>query len=271
MLTSHFVRNGPLVTAYHETGSGHPFVLVHGYTGSKLDFQDQLEWFGDLRRVIAYDQRGHGESSNQAPYDFDVLVQDLLRLLDVQNIARCDLLGHSLGGMVALRTVLAAPHRFTSLVLMDTAAGSLPDMSADARESLNDLVMEHGCAALIPRMQKAEPSPAARRGIEFLGEHEHWRRIEVKLAQMDPLAFRDLGPLLRNQPSLDNRLHEITCPVTVIVGEHDTPFLEPSRLLAARLPRAKLEIVPDAAHSPQYERADVWRAGVRDHLLAHPH
>lgn len=269
MQTSHFVRNGPLSTAYHEVGSGHPFLLVHGYTGSKLDFQDQLEWFADLRRVIAYDQRGHGESSNQRPYEFDVLVADLLRLLDALEIERCDLLGHSLGGMVAMRAVLEAPRRFDSLILMDTAAGRLPEMPAETRTRLNALVAEQGCAALLPRMREAQPTPAQQRGIDYLGEEEHWRRIGVKLAQMDPLAFAELGPLLRNQPPLLERVSAIECPATVIVGEHDTAFVEPSAVLAERLPSARLVTIPDAAHSPQYENPDAWRSAVREHLGSH--
>ena len=270
MHITHFVRNGPLTTGYQEVGSGHPFVLVHGYTGSKLDFQDQLEWFADLRRVIAYDQRGHGESSNQQPYDYDVLVEDLLRLLDVLAIDRCDLLGHSLGGMVAMRAVLAAPERFSSLILMDTAADSLPAMPERVREKLDALVAEHGCAALLDRARDSQPTPAQQRGIDYLGEAEHWRRLSVKLQQMDPVAFRELGPLLRHQPPLLDRVQAIACPATVLVGEHDTAFLEPSADIAARLPRARLVTIPHAAHSPQYENADAWRAAVREHLKSHP-
>jgi 2-succinyl-6-hydroxy-2,4-cyclohexadiene-1-carboxylate synthase len=269
MYTTHFVANGPLFTAYHQAGNGHPLLLVHGYTGSKLDFHDQLEWFADLRRVIAYDQRGHGESSNHQPYNFDVLVQDLMGVLDTLEIERCDLLGHSLGGMVAMRAVLAAPQRFSSLILMDTAAESLPAMPDHVRERLDAQVSEQGCAALLPRMREAQPSAAQQRGIDFLGEEEHWRRIEVKLEQMDPLAFSQLGPLLREQPPLLDRVSGIECPTTVIVGEHDTAFVEPSAVLAQRLPRARLVTIPDAAHCPQYENAEAWQQAVRKHLETH--
>jgi len=74
VLTTHFVTNDPITsevlqtglqTAYHDVGDGPAFVLVHGFTGSKLDFQDQLPWFAHTHRVLALDQRGHGESSNQ--------------------------------------------------------------------------------------------------------------------------------------------------------------------------------------------------------------
>ncbi len=145
MHTTHFIANGKIQTAYHDVGSGPPFVFVHGFTGSKLDFCDQLEWFEDTRRSIAFDQRGHGESSNYGPYSFDQLVADLLGFLDQLGIEQCDLLGHSLGGMVAMRAVLKHPRRFRSLILMDTAAEKIEMWSDDQRLQLGRLVEEEGC------------------------------------------------------------------------------------------------------------------------------
>lgn len=266
MHATHFVRNGRLLTAYHETGSGRPFVLVHGYTGSKLDFHDQLDDFADLRRVIAYDNRGHGESSNQAPYDLDTLAEDLISLLDALAIDRCDLLGHSLGGMVAMRAVLSHPERFDSLILMDTSAAAIPAMPEKVRRRMYELVTERGCAALLPQMREAPPTPAQRRGVDYLGEAEHWRRITTKLEQMDPLAFTELGARMRDQTPVVDRLGAIGCPTTVIVGEHDTAFLEPSAALAGAIPGARLVTIDGAAHSPQYENADAWREAIRRHL-----
>lgn len=264
--TTHFVQNGDLTSAYHEVGEGHPFVLVHGYTGSKLDFQDQLPGFADQRRTLAYDQRGHGESTNQLPYRLDVLADDLVTLLDALHIERCDLLGHSLGGMVALRAVLAHPERFTSLVLMDTAAAPLEGMPAAARAAIHAQVAEQGCAALLEAMRAMPVARGQQAGIDLLGAEEHWRRIEVKLDQMDRDAFAGLGAELAEYAPLTDDLPQIRCPTTVIVGEHDRPFLEPARALAKGIPGARLEIIPGAAHCPQYENAVAWRRAVRTHL-----
>lgn len=266
MRTTHFARNGPLATAYHEGGSGPPLLLVHGFTGSKLDFHDQLDGLEDLRRVIAYDQRGHGETSNVAPYTLDVMVDDLLRLMDVLNIERGDLLGHSLGGMVAVRAVLERPDRFTSLILMDTSAAPVPVWAPRTRRKLNKLVKREGCVALLERQRAMEPSPAERLGIDFLGAQEHWRRMEVKLQQLDAQAFIELSAVLVKHPSVVERLPEIRCPTTIIVGEHDEAFLEPSALMAAGIAGARLVTISDAAHCPQYENAAAWRDAVREHL-----
>lgn len=266
MLTSHLIDNGDLQSAYAEIGSGFPFLFVHGFTGSKLDFQDQLEWFEDARRVIALDQRGHGESSNHRPYELDQMVIDLIGFLNALDIETCDLLGHSMGGMVALRAVLQHPDRFRSLILMDTTPLPVKLMDEDAWRTLTDLITKDGCQAMIKSMRGQSITPAVRRSIDYLGETEHWRRIRVKLTQMDPAAFVDLGGAMEHQESLVGLLSEIDCPTTVIVGKQDKPFVKPSRLMANKIPNAILQIIPKAAHSPQYENPEVWKHAVRQHL-----
>src|SRR5262250_2403998 len=111
---------------YEDHGSGErPFVLVHGFTGFRDDFREQLPALTELGRTIIYDHRGHGDSGHTGDattYTFAQLVDDLRALLDALGVKRCDLLGHSMGGMIALRFALAYPERVASLVLMDTAA-----------------------------------------------------------------------------------------------------------------------------------------------------
>ncbi len=267
MHTTHFLNNASIQTAYHDLGEGKPLVLIHGFTGSKLDFTDQLECFSDLSRVIAFDQRGHGESSNQGPYEEAQFVDDLINFLDRLEIPSCDLLGHSFGGMVAMRAVLDHPERFSSLILMDTCANPMELIPAKAREGLNNLVAEKGCEVLIESMRGGQTSPAAQRGIDFLGASEHWRRIAVKLSQMDPDAFRDIGDYFGARPDLLQTLKALSCPTTIIVGAADKPFMEASREMAAAIPHSVLQIIEDAGHSPQYENAPAWREAVVKHLL----
>lgn len=266
MHTSHFIRTTDIHTAYHEVGNDFPFVLVHGYTGSKLDFHDQLIEFAPNRRVIAFDQRGHGESTNQAPYTFDQLIEDLRSFLDQMSIEQCDLLGHSMGGMIALRGALAFPERIRSLILMDTSADPMADIGGDAMPTVIDKVLQQGCESLLPLMQLAPPSIAVQRGIDTLGEAEHWRRIGVKLAQMDPLAFVALRDEMMQATSVGAQLKSIACPTTILVGAEDKPFIQPSKLMASQIPRAQLATIPHSAHSPQYENESDWRDAVAGHL-----
>jgi pimeloyl-ACP methyl ester carboxylesterase len=263
-----------LYSAYLEVGPEQattepPLVLVHGYTGSTLDFQDQLPAFAQQRRVLAFDQRGHGHSSHQAIYRLDQLVIDLLGWLDALEIEHCDLLGHSMGGVVAMNALIAQPTRFRSLILMDTSAQPIKLMSESMANQLADTVIQGGCQALVALMQGgqgAPPTPAVQRSIDLLGEAEHWRRIKVKLEQMDPQAFVQLGQELAEHELPANQLATIECPTTVVVGALDTPFLGPSKHLAASLPNASLQQVPNAAHSPQFENPEYWQHTIADHL-----
>ncbi len=271
MLTTHFVSNGPLQTAYfdlpaEQPGDTLPFLLVHGFTGSKLDFSNQLHWFRGRRRVLAYDQRGHGESSNQGPYTLYTLIADLINFLDTLGISRCHILGHSLGGMVVMRALLAHAERFCSAILMDTAPYPPGLIPANIRAQLNDIVVTEGCEGLLAGMRGQAQSKAVQRGINHLGEMEHWRRIRVKLSQMDPAAFVQLGEILDNHPSVLDTLRQAATPTTIIVGAEDTPFLQPSWEMAAAMPDADLTVIENAGHSPQYENHLAWRDAVEAHL-----
>lgn len=260
------VRNGPLSTAYHEWGKGEPFLLLHGYTGSKLDFHDQMAWFEGWR-VIAPDQRGHGETSHADSYSFPLLVDDLLRFIDTLGLERVHLLGHSLGGMIAMRSVLKSPDRFASLILMDTSPSPLSLTTPETRERVSEVLRTSGSSLLVTAMRSQKPSRRAQRGIDWLGEQEHWRRIELKLSQMHWQAFRDLGNELFAHESVLGQLSDIRCPTTVLVGDGDRPFIAPSEAMAQVIPQASLVVLPDAEHCPQYENAERWKMAVQKHLF----
>jgi pimeloyl-ACP methyl ester carboxylesterase len=269
------VELGDVEIEWERTGSGdRPFVLVHGFTGSRDDWSDVLPAVAELGPTVTLDQRGHGGSTNPGTpeaYSLEQLVQDLTRFLDATGIERCDLLGHSMGGMVCLRLVLAHPERIASLVLMDTSVGPIASGARKFFEVAGKIAREKGMAALFTAMRaQAARDPnrpaAARRAEERMGEARYWERIRAKIEAMDPEAFATLGPLLANHDGVEDRLAEIRCPTTVVFGAQDTPFLEPSRVLEAGIRGARRVEIADAAHSPQIENAEPWLAAIRDHL-----
>jgi 2-succinyl-6-hydroxy-2,4-cyclohexadiene-1-carboxylate synthase len=252
-----------------------PLVLVHGYTGSRDDWREQLDALSTHGLTIALDLRGHGGSTNTgdaASYDFPTLAGDLLLVFEALGIERCDLLGHSMGGIVALLATLRAPERVASLILMDTLARPQSLLPDAARAATRKLVEAAGMPALADAMEGAAragaaPQPDAMRAhIERLGEGAYWRRIRAKLLAMDPVAFNTLGDAFNAWPGVVSRLGEIDCPTTVLVGEQDAPFRAPADELSAGIPGARLEVIAQAAHSPQLENPDAWRAAVFAHL-----
>jgi pimeloyl-ACP methyl ester carboxylesterase len=242
------------------TGVGQPLVLVHGFTGSSLDWTDVLPALATSHTVVTLDHRGHGASPHtggEETYSFDALVGDLAALVDRLGFERFDLLGHSMGGVVAMRYALARPERVRSLILMDTGGRPAAGMPDVMRVGI-DLVRAQGPAALFPLFAAA--SGEGPRADELRG------RVRTKLTQMDRAAFTALGEELLTYPSLLDALGGIDCPVTVLVGELDHALRPGADDLVAAIPGARLEVIAGAGHSPQDDDPAAWLAALDRHF-----
>ena len=266
-------RVSDLEMAYQEAGSGEPpLVLVHGFTGDRSDWDEVRGPLARRLRVVTPDQRGHGATGGHgraADYTLERLVADLDGFLGAVGIGRCHLLGHSMGGMVALRLALARPERLASLVLMDTAPGPMGVLPRELLDAACRTARTEGMEPIFRVMRAGAEqtrAPASRAAEARQGSEAFWKRVERKVLAMDPEAFATLYPLLGDHAPVTKRLGEVACPTTVIVGEQDAPFLEPAGVLAAGIPGARKVVIPDAAHSPQIEHTDAWLEAMRGHL-----
>jgi pimeloyl-ACP methyl ester carboxylesterase len=269
------VRVNGVEIAYDERGHGErPLLLVHGFTGFRQDFASQLDVLAAHGRVLAPDLRGHGESGwSDAPahYSLSVLARDLLGFLDALRIERCDLLGHSMGGMLALRAALGAPERVASLILMGSAPGPLEWVDRAQLELAARVAREAGMAALAQILRaRAADDPARgapdRRVEAEWGPTRFWAWRTARVAAVDPAAYEALGRALVEQEDLAPRLGELRAPTTVLVGELDREFRAPSETLARGIPGARLVVLEGAGHQPQHEAPEAWREAVAAHL-----
>jgi pimeloyl-ACP methyl ester carboxylesterase len=123
-------HNGAVEIAYLDEGEGDPIVLVHGFASSKNVNWVYPTWVSDLRkdgrRVIALDNRGHGESEklyDPAQYSIPAMASDTIALMDHLEIARADVMGYSLGGRIAGWLGLNQPARLRSAILAGIGIG----------------------------------------------------------------------------------------------------------------------------------------------------
>lgn len=110
------LEGGSLV-GEHRPGTGTPLVLVHGFGGSRHDWEPLVAALPSEIDLIAFDQRGFGESCGERGVPFSH-ADDLLALLDARGIAMADLCGMSLGGATVLNFALSHPRRVHRLVLV---------------------------------------------------------------------------------------------------------------------------------------------------------
>jgi pimeloyl-ACP methyl ester carboxylesterase len=246
-------------------GDGPGLVLVHGFGGAKEDFADHVDGLSQRARVVTFDHRGHGESDasdDLAAYSLDRLAADVLAVADACGLHRFRLLGHSMGGMVARRVVLAEPGRVDALVLMDTSPGPVPGIDADLLDAAASYGLAEGKDALKVLLDAFAPleTPAYH---ALLRERPGYQEFQdAKWAALSVVMWAAIGRAIAHQPDQLADLATVSCPTLVIVGEQDTPFVEPSRTMAGAVRGAELVIVPAAGHSPQFENPAAWSAAL---------
>jgi pimeloyl-ACP methyl ester carboxylesterase len=270
------VRVRGIEMAYEDFGpDSRPLVLVHGFTGSRRDFQWRFEALAKIGRVVALDLRGHGESTNTgdpASYTLDAIAEDLLAFLDATGIEACDLLGHSMGGMAVLRAALARCDRIASLILMNTSARCPEGLPRALLELAGRIAIEAGSLRIaeVMRARAADPDTdrsEADRRLEAQWGDAYWTAWRYpNFRALDPFAYGAFGAAMLDQAPLLDRLGEIRVPTTVLVGSGDTGFLAPSDELVRGIPGARRSVIPDAAHQPQFENPDAWVAAIEAHL-----
>ncbi|HEU5151569.1 MAG TPA: alpha/beta hydrolase [Iamia sp.] len=248
-----------------EAGSGEPLLLVHGFTGAKEDFADFLDGFADRGwHVVAPDLRGHGASEapeDEDAYSLEEMAADVLALVETLGWERFDLLGHSMGGMVAQVVALDAADRLRSLVLMDTGHGPVEGLEPAVVALAADVVRTDGIERLMAIAAELEPIRQPRTPSEVRVREERAGYIEFGDRKMRASAAAMYASMIQRLAAADDRLdalRSLDVRTLVVVGEEDEGFVGPSERLAAAIPGAALEVIPDAAHSPQFENPDRW-------------
>lgn len=102
-------------------GDGTPLVVIHGLFGSADNWRSHIKAWQEGRRVVAVDLRNHGRSPHAQGMAYADMADDVLALLDRLALPRVHLLGHSMGGKVAISLARLAPERVASLIIADIA------------------------------------------------------------------------------------------------------------------------------------------------------
>jgi len=238
---------------YEVMGSGPPMLFIHGAhiadALQPLVTEPALERFQRVR----YHRRGLGGSTYPAdagPTSVAVQAEDAVGLLDHHGVARAHVVGHSLGGAIALELAAQHPTRVASLVLLEPAFFTTPAGAAFA----------HAVAPLTDRYQAGDAEGAVHGFLALVGDRSWREAIEqtvpggVAQAVKDAATFfeRELtGPTWTFGPE---QAAAITCPVLSVLGSNSTPlFVEGRQLLHAWFPACQDANIVGATHLLQMQ------------------
>jgi pimeloyl-ACP methyl ester carboxylesterase len=230
-------------------GTGEPLLLIHGLGSCGDDWQPQVDHFRDRYRVVTCDLRGHGRSSKpRGPYSIEGFAGDVASLLRALKSGPTHVVGISLGGMVAFQLAVDAPELIRSLAIVNSgpavpAATFKQRLPLYVRLAYAHLLGLRRMAAMIAK--RLFPRP----------EQEQLRRAFVaRLAANDKGCYLASLRAIFAGWSVADRLQEIRCPVLVLAADQDYTPLAAKQAYAARLPHARLVVIPDSHHALPMEK-----------------
>ncbi len=226
-------HNGAVEIAYLDEGEGEPIILVHGFASSKNVNWVYPAWVSELRksgrRVIALDNRGHGESAklyDAAQYSIPSMAGDVLALMDHLGIPQADIMGYSMGGRMTAWLGLNEPQRLRSAILGGIGVGGLIEgtgpgenvaeaLEAPSLDDVTDPVGRTFRAFADQTRSDRKALAACLRGTRELMREEDAARIDVPVliavGTSDEIAgsARALGKIIPGSEVLDipNRDH----------------------------------------------------------------
>lgn len=244
---------------YIVEGVGPPVVLIHG-VGADLSSWDQVVPFlARSRTVLRLDLRGHGKSpALRPPFTLEGFSDDIVAMLDREGIAQADIVGFSLGGLIAQSVALDHPDRVDRLALLATVAGRT-DEERQRVASRHAVILRDGIAAVTGGARERWFTE------EFAAAHPE--RVEARIRSLVGNDVQSYAEAYRifGSGDLADRLHDIRHETLVLTGEQDSgssPRM--SRLIHERIENSRLVILPRLKHSLLVEAPDIIAA----HLVA---
>lgn len=237
---------------YEDHGSGPAVLLSHGYASTSHMWAGDVAALGSFR-VITWDMRGHGRSDSPedpALYSEALTVEDMAAILRHCGVERAIIGGHSMGGYMSVAFNLAHPEMVRALMLFDTGPGY---RNPAAREGWN--------ATAFRRAERLEE-----RGLEAAGSGAEVNASRHRSAA--GLARAARGMLAQFDSRVMESLEHITVPTLVLVGEHDTPFLNATDYMATKIPGATKVVIADAGHAANLDQPAAFHAAVKGFLAS---
>jgi pimeloyl-ACP methyl ester carboxylesterase len=252
-----------------DSGQGEPLLLLMGLGADGTAWEPHAAAYRRHFRCIIPDNRGAGRSSKPpGPYFTKEMARDALELMDALGIEKFHVSGISMGGAIAQELALLAPHRLQTATMVGTW-DKCDAHTANIFRMFRDLVATSDTAAFQRMLQlwiftaehhRSNPDDLLHRE-RAAASHPYPTPVHAFQAQCDACLTHEAS----------GRLHRITSPVLVTVGDQD-PFtpLAYSEAIVRQLPDAQLLVFAGGGHAHHWEQLESFNAQTLQFMLDHP-
>jgi pimeloyl-ACP methyl ester carboxylesterase len=240
--------------SYEEAGSGEAIVFVHGLWVDRRCWLHQKKHFTKDFKVVIYDLRGHGESGKPSKqYSVWTHGEDLYALIKHLGLKQANIVGHSMGGMVACVLAVRHPEVVKRLVLADTMCNVIPEAVGERVAWVKKMSMEE-----IGRL-------IAKRGIKLVGEDAIRLVVDMVKGQTPEVYVRNA--VATSGFNICGELKKIDKPTLIIVGGKDeaTPAWM-AETLHRLIPNSELYIMKGAGHLTCLDNPKEFNKAISDFL-----
>ncbi len=254
----------PVELAFEESGDGSPVVVMHGLFGSSTNWRRIARALSNRHRVISVDLRNHGRSPWAATMSYREMTEDLIALIDSLGLQKLDVLGHSMGGKVAMALALTEPQRVGRLIVVDIAPISYGDRFSSYTQAMRGI--DTMAATSRDEVQRALNRSIPDAGtVGFLMQNlvRHNEQYDWRINL--PALSSAMGELGSFPPELEGMV--FNGPTTLITAARsDYVSHEDRALFRDYFPKARFVDIPDAGHWVHADRPEEFVAAVREAL-----
>ena len=235
--------------------TGLPLVLIHGFGLDRSIWRKMLFKHMPDQFVILPDVRGHGESdAPNGPYSMDQLADDVAGLINILNVDKVIVAGHSMGGYISLAFAARYSQHLAGLGLITSRVEADSASKRKGRYDLIERIHEGGSVelakSLAPHLSKDEAII---------------RETYDKIKQNSPIGLIGASQAMAERPDRRDLLKKISASALVVAGVEDQIVdVEDAREMASLFPNAEFLAIPKAGHMPMWENPPALAKGLLD-------
>ena len=244
---------------YRTAGEGPPLIILHGLFGSSDNWLTHARELGKTHKVFLVDQRNHGASPHDDEFTYEMMVQDLLQFIKQHDLIRPDIIGHSMGGKVAMLFAAKYPDQLNKLIVVDIAPKFYPVHHNVILEGLKAIPIKEITSRQVADEMLAEyvDIPAVRqfllKNLKRNGGHFDWKM------NLDTIYehIANVGNGLEDDETFE---HE-----TLFIRGSESDYIEDSDIpdLDAHFPKNDLVTIHGASHWVHVEEPEQFLEAVR--------